>query len=91
MLIAIYEVYSNGAISHPTVYAYGNGSNPNLPDYAIAGNKYQLNFDTATGVHDYRIEAYTAVLSSSSCSACSGSVYPGEKLQQVRVLVRRRR
>lgn len=58
VLIAIYEVYANGTISDPVVYPYGSGGNPNPPDYAINGYHYQLNFDTAKGVHLYRIEVY---------------------------------
>lgn len=57
VMIAIYEVYANGSGGDPVVYPYGGGS-PNPPDYAINGHHYQLNFDTAKGVHLYRIEVY---------------------------------
>jgi len=57
-LIAIYEVYANGTFGEPVVYPYGEGGNPNPPDYAINGHHYQLNFETAEGVHLYRIEVY---------------------------------
>lgn len=58
VVIGIYEIYSNGTASAPTLYPYGTGS-PNPPDYAITGKQYHLNFDTAKGVHQYRIEVYS--------------------------------
>jgi hypothetical protein len=58
VVIAIYEIYGNGSTSTPTLYPYGSGS-PNPPDYAITGKQYHLNFDTARGVHHYKIEVYT--------------------------------
>jgi hypothetical protein len=58
VLIAIHEIYSDGSTSTPVIHGYGKGS-PNPPDYAINGGHYQLNFPTAKGVHDYRIEVYT--------------------------------
>ncbi len=59
VLIAIYEIYANHTTSNPVIYPYGPGGNPNPPDYAITCNNYQLNFTTARGVHDYRVEVYT--------------------------------
>ena len=59
VLIAIYEVFLNGTASNPVTYSYGNGS-PNPPDYAITGNQYHLNFETAKGTHYYRIEVYSS-------------------------------
>lgn len=56
-LIGIYEVYADGTFSEPVTYPYGSG-NPNPPDYAISGHHYQLDFETAKGVHLYRIEVY---------------------------------
>jgi len=58
VLIAIYEVYADGSFGDPVIYPYGANGNPNPPDYAINGHHYQLNFDTAKGVHRYRIEVY---------------------------------
>ncbi len=58
VLIAIYEVYADGSFGEEAIYPYGEGGNPNPPDYAINGHHYQLNFDTAKGVHRYRIEVY---------------------------------
>ncbi len=58
VLIAIYEVYANGTFGEPAIYPYGDGGNPNPPDYSINGHHYQLNFDTARGTHSYRIEVY---------------------------------
>jgi hypothetical protein len=57
LVIAIYEIGDGGTASTPTLYSYGTGS-PNPPDYAIAGQHYQLNFSTAKGTHRYRIEVY---------------------------------
>ena len=57
-LIAIYEVYADGSFGDEVIFPYGEGGNPNPPDYAINGHHYQLNFDTAEGVHLYRIEVY---------------------------------
>lgn len=56
-LIAIYEIHANGSASNPVIYPYG-AQGPNPPDYAINGNHYHLNFETAKGVHHYRIEVY---------------------------------
>lgn len=58
VLIGIYEIYADGSFSDPVVYPYGAKGNPNPPDYAINGNHYQLNFDTAEGTHRYRVEVY---------------------------------
>ena len=57
LVIAIYEIGAGGTTTTPTLYHYGTGS-PNPPDYAIAGQHYQLNFPTAKGQHRYRIEVY---------------------------------
>lgn len=58
VLIGIYEIYADGSFSDPVIYPYGASGNPNPPDYAINGNHYQLNFDTAEGTHRYRVEVY---------------------------------
>lgn len=58
VLIAIYEIFADGSFGEPVIYPYGSNGNPNPPDYAINGQHYQLNFDTAKGVHRYRIEVY---------------------------------
>lgn len=57
LLISIYEILPNGTMTDPVIYPYG-GSNPDVPDYAINGHHYQLNYPTANGVHHYRIEVY---------------------------------
>lgn len=65
VVIAIYELYSDGTTSHAVLYPYGSGSDANPPDYAINGSKqYQLNFATATGKHSYQIDVYTTVAGS---------------------------
>lgn len=56
-IIAIYEIFADGASSTPVLYPFGTGS-PNPPDYAITGQMYHLNFPTEKGVHHYRIEVY---------------------------------
>src|SRR5204863_260360 len=61
VVIAIYELFSNGTTSPAVLYCYGSDGNPNPPDYAIDGNHYQLNFATATGNHSYQIDVYTTV------------------------------
>lgn len=58
VMIAIYEIFADGSFGDPVIYPYGANGNPNPPDYAINGHHYQLNFDTAKGVHRYRIEVY---------------------------------
>ncbi len=58
VMIAIYEIFADGSFGDPAIYPYGANGNPNPPDYAINGHHYQLNFDTAKGVHRYRIEVY---------------------------------
>lgn len=60
VVISIYEVFANGSSSEPVLYPYGTGS-PNPAEYAITGNKYHLNFDTANGTHHYQIDVYTTV------------------------------
>lgn len=59
VVIVIYEIFADSSISTPTIYPYGTGS-PNPPDYAITGKQYHLNFDTAKGTHQYRIEVYSS-------------------------------
>ncbi|MCC6415197.1 MAG: hypothetical protein IT582_04740, partial [Opitutaceae bacterium] len=57
VLISIYEVFADGSIGQPVVFPYG-GTNPDMPDYAINGTVYQIDFKTASGVHKYRVEVY---------------------------------
>lgn len=58
VVIAIYEIYSNGTTSTPQMYPYGRCS-PNPPNYTINGSgTYHLNFPTARGKHHYRVEVY---------------------------------
>jgi hypothetical protein len=57
VVIAIYEIFSNGSSSTPQLFPYNPG--PNAPGYTIQGNDmYHLNFVTAKGARRYQVEIY---------------------------------
>ncbi len=59
VILAIYELFSDGSSSEPVLFPYGTDGS-SLPDYAIlSGNIYELAFPTDEGAHRYKIEVYT--------------------------------
>jgi len=66
VVIFIYEIFANGGTSEPEIFIYsrrGNGSSEDRT-YAINGNHYQLNYDTAAGAHRYHIDVYRTLRNS---------------------------
>jgi len=59
VVIAVYEIFSNGSSSEPVLYPYGTGS-PAPPDYVITSKIYHLDFPTAKGTHRYKVEVYSS-------------------------------
>jgi len=66
VVIAVYEIYSNGSVSAATLFPYDRYS-PNPPTYTIqGGNMYHLNYPTSRGVHRYKVEVYRTPTSSTT-------------------------
>lgn len=63
IVIAIFEIRSDGTTSAPTLFPYDRFS-PNPPTYTIQGNNmYHLNFPVPDGKHTYRVEIYRPLTS----------------------------
>lgn len=66
VVIAVYEIYSNGSVSAAKLFPYDRCS-PNPPTYTIqGGNMYHLNYPTARGAHRYKVEIYRTPTSSTT-------------------------
>lgn len=50
VIVAVYELYTNGGSSNPTYYSSGG--------YSLSGNVYSINYTTATGDRRYKVEVY---------------------------------
>ncbi|HLP25301.1 MAG TPA: hypothetical protein VK477_06470, partial [Acidobacteriota bacterium] len=75
IVIAIYEIRSNGTSTTPTLYAFDRCS-PNPPTYTIQGNNmYHLNFPVPKGKHTFRVEVYRASSSSTTPQLIGGKEF----------------
>jgi hypothetical protein len=68
VVIFIYEILANGNTTEPEVFTYSRRGSCSSRDgtYAINGNHYQLNYDTARGAHRYHIDVYRKVKNSNT-------------------------